>query len=115
MFESLASCSAAYKPSFGWGKSRRLRGSAFRCSASFNMTGCANAVEKRQSTAALQNVAAGKNQITRLRFGVRRPSGAFDCPGNLKPAACDVTPTSKMDTREASSSCRSNFRMKRRL
>src|SRR4029079_3750111 len=38
MFESLASCFAAYMPSFGWPKSPRLRGFAFRCSASFNMT-----------------------------------------------------------------------------
>src|SRR5437016_2714985 len=36
MFESLASCFAAYKPSFGWRKSPRLRGFAFRCTASLN-------------------------------------------------------------------------------
>src|SRR6476661_3653494 len=38
MFESLASCFAAYKPSCRWRKSCRLRGFAFRCSASLNMT-----------------------------------------------------------------------------
>src|SRR5713226_6576701 len=38
MFESLASCFAAYKPSLGWWKSHRLRGFAFRCSPSLNMT-----------------------------------------------------------------------------
>src|SRR4029079_2790297 len=37
MFESLASCFAAYMPSFGWRKSARLRGFAFRCSASLNI------------------------------------------------------------------------------
>ena len=35
MFESLALCFAAYKPSSGW-ESLRLRGFAFRCSASLN-------------------------------------------------------------------------------
>ena len=38
MFESLASCFAAYKASFRWWKSCRLRGFAFRCSAPLNMT-----------------------------------------------------------------------------
>ena len=32
--ESLASCFAAYMPSFGWRKSPRLRGFAFRCGVS---------------------------------------------------------------------------------
>jgi hypothetical protein len=36
MFESLALCFAAYKPSFGWRKSPRLRGFAIRYSAAFN-------------------------------------------------------------------------------
>ena len=42
MFESLASCFAAYKPFFEWWKSSRLRGFAFCCSASLNMTKEAN-------------------------------------------------------------------------
>ena len=47
MFESLASCSAAYMPSFGWRKSPRLRGFAFRCSASLNMTGSSTPLQKQ--------------------------------------------------------------------
>jgi hypothetical protein len=38
MFESLASCFVAYKPSFGWRKLCRLRDFAFLCSASLNVT-----------------------------------------------------------------------------
>ena len=47
MFESLASCFAAYMPSFGWRESPRLRGFAFRCSASLNMTDSSTPLQKQ--------------------------------------------------------------------
>jgi hypothetical protein len=75
MFESLASCFAAYEPSFGWRKLCRLRGFAFRCSASLDMTDAGGIVVSQQIHLRALRWCFGKSEAERAMT-------VFDSSGN---------------------------------
>ena len=78
MFESLASCFAAYKPAFGWWKSCRLRGFAFRCSASLNMTALFSGI----IAASLSDAKLTEHRIENL-FHIHDADDLADCAQRL--------------------------------